>query len=108
MQDAGGRLKTRLLREEITERIRELAKKDRIFWADHTFERMEERGIDVLTAKRALERGEIDGEPSPGKNKDEWVVKVTHRAKQNRDVGVVTVVIGTKRMLVITVEWEDL
>ena len=107
MRDDGGRLEARLLREEITKRVRELAADGKILWADHTFERMEERGIDALMAKRVLLRGDIEGEPEPGKNRGEWKVKLVDRVKANRDVGVVTVVMN-KRLLVTTVEWEDL
>jgi len=101
------RIGARLLREELTQRVRDLAAKGKILWADHTFERMEERGIDALTAQRVLLRGDLKGEPRPGKAKDEWVATFVDNVKGNRDVGVVTVIMS-KRLLVITVEWEDL
>lgn len=69
---------------------------------------MEERGIDALTAERVLRRGEIKGDPEPGKRGGEWKVKVVGRVTRTRDVGVVTIVIGTRSLRVATVEWEDL
>jgi hypothetical protein len=105
---AGGRIKARLLREELTQRVRNLATKGKIDWSDHAFERMEERGIDALTAERVLTRGDIHDDPEPGKRKGEWKVKMVHRVTQGRDVGVVTIVVGTKSLRVATVEWEDL
>jgi hypothetical protein len=110
MADAmGERIKARLFREEIVKRIRDLASKDKIFWSDHAFVRVDERDIDALVAKRILERGDLkDDLVEPGRNEDEWKVTMVDRLKPNRDAGVVAVVVGKKWLRVITVKWIDL
>lgn len=77
-------------------------------FTDHAFERMDERDISTRDVFRIFRRGTIAGEIEPGKRADEWRCKVIYRLKGNRDAGVVTVVCSQQRLLVITVEWEDI
>jgi hypothetical protein len=107
--ELGDRIKARLFREEIIKRVRTLASKGKIYWSDHAFERVDERDIDALVAKRILERGDLkDDLVEPGRNKDEWKVTMVDRLKPNRDAGVVAVVVEKKCLRVITVKWIDL
>jgi hypothetical protein len=107
--ELGERIKARRFREEIVGRVRELASKGKIHWSDHAFERVDERDINMQVAKRILERGDLkDDRVEPGRRADEWKVKMVDRVKPNRDAGVVVIVIQAKRLLVKTVEWEDL
>ena len=69
---------------------------------------MELRSITRLDVIRVLTRGHIEGQIVPGENPGEWKCKVVANVKGNRDVGVVTLVIGNDTLLVKTVEWEDL
>ena len=74
----------------------------------HAFDRMEERGITTLDAIRVLRGGDIKGEIEPGANFGEWKCKIAKQMKGNREIGVVTIVMNTRRLFVKTVEWEDL
>jgi hypothetical protein len=69
---------------------------------------MELRSITRLDVIRVLTRGHIDGEIVPGNNAGEWKCKVVANVKGSRDIGVATLIIGQDRILVKTVEWEDL
>ena len=96
-------------RTEILGRVRDLSTQGKIQWRDHAFDRIDERGIDALVATRVLQQGELKNDlVQPGDRVGEWIVTIVGRAKGNRDVGVVTVVVGTRLLRVITVEWEDL
>lgn len=107
--EMGDRIKARLFREEIVKRVRDLASKGKIYWSDHAFKRVDERDIDILVAKRILQRGDLkDDLVQPGRKEGEWKVIMIERLKPNRDAGVVAVVVGTKRLRVITVKWIDL
>ncbi|WP_418368996.1 hypothetical protein [Tsuneonella dongtanensis] len=57
---------------------------------------------------RVLRTGHIDGEIIAGQSPGEWKCKVVANVRGSRDIGVVTLVIGGDRILVKTVEWEDL
>jgi hypothetical protein len=103
------RAEERRFREEIVARVRDLSKQGKIRWRDHAFDRIDERGIDALVATRILQRGDLKNDlVEAGDRSGEWVLTMVDRVKSNRDVGVVTVVVGTKFLRVITVEWEDL
>lgn len=103
------RIKARQFREEIVSRVRDLASKGKIQWREHAFERIDERNIDALVAKRILQRGDLKNDlVEPGNREEEWVVTMVDRVTKTRDVGVVTVVVGNRLLRVITVEWEDL
>jgi len=89
-------------------RIREAANTPGgVAFGNHARERMLERGIDDLDALRVLRNGDLIGEPEqaePG----EWKCKITRLVKGARTVGVVVVILRSKRLFVKTVEWEDL
>ena len=80
---------------------------DRIDWAEHAHERMEERDITVRDALRVLRNGDIEGAITPGRSQGKWQCKVVFPIKGSREAGVATVVIEGERLFVKTVEWED-
>jgi len=92
-------------------RIRALAKKsENVLYTDHALDQMEAREIfdgDVLTIYRS-ESSSIKGEVKKGKHNGEYHCKVVRRIRGNREAGVVTVILPTDKLLVLTVEWEDL
>lgn len=95
--------------EKLLERIQQLAIESKnVAFSDHAEERMDERGITDLDALRVLRSGYISGDIEPGKNAAEWKCKVVAPMKGRREVGVVTLLIRNRRLLVKTVEWEDL
>ncbi len=89
--------------------IRHIAEVDRqIYLSCHAKERMEQRSITRLDVIRVLRRGHIDGPIEPGDGPGEWKCKVVANVRGSRDIGVVTLIIGSDRILVKTVEWEDI
>lgn len=78
-----------------------------VFFTDHALERMEERDIPDVTVYRVLRKGHIKGEPEPGKKKGEWIIKICDAVRGRREVGVVTIVVNDKKLVITTVEWED-
>lgn len=95
--------------EVLRERIRFLAQDSAsVDISLHAEDRMVERDITASMMFRVLRTGQIAGAIEPGRRPGEWVVKVTGKILANRDVGVVTAVLRANRLVVITVEWEDL
>lgn len=89
--------------------IRHLARtSDNVGWSDHALDRMDERGITDKQALEVLRKGDIKGRIVNGNKVGEWKVKIVAPVKGSREVGVVTIVIKDRRLLVKTVEWEDL
>lgn len=92
-------------------RIRALAaKSENIRFTDHALDQMEAREIfdgDVLAIYRSASSS-IKGEVKKGKRDGEYHCKVVRRIRGNREAGVVTIILPTDRLLVLTVEWEDL
>ena len=91
--------------------IRSLAEHtERIGWRRHALERLELRGVTDLQVVRGLRKiGDIAGDIEPGENPSEWKCKVVfpvNHERGAREIGVVTIVIGTERMEIKTVEWE--
>jgi len=84
------------------------ADSDNVKWSTHAFQRMDERGITDKVALDVLRFGETKGEIEPGENAGEWKVKMVRPVKGRREVGVVVVTVRNARLLVKTVEWEDL
>lgn len=74
---------------------------------DHSCERQDERGITDKMIFEALRTGHIQ-DVRPGNGVGEWNCKMTKRVKGKREVGVVTVLLAGDRLLVATVEWEDM
>jgi hypothetical protein len=101
-------IELRLRREQVVQRIKELAAEGKIAFADHAYDQMEARGISDVMAKRAIERGDLKGEVEPGKRPGEWKAKIVEKMKGAREIGVVTILIKNARIFVKTVEWEDL
>jgi Domain of unknown function (DUF4258) len=77
-------------------------------FTDHALVRMEERDIFDVDVFRVLKNGRIKGSVSSAKREGECLVKIVDKIKGQREVGVVTVIIRQSKLLVITVEWEDL
>ena len=91
-----------------TKRIRALAARtDDIDWSNHALERMEEREIFDVDVVRTMRGGEIAGEPEPARL-GEWKCKFVRQVRGGRSVGVVVIILQNNRLLVKTVEWEDL
>jgi hypothetical protein len=78
-----------------------------IAWTDHAEERMIERDITDRVAVEVLRTGSPRGPIDPGENPGEWKVKMVKEVKGRREAGVVVLTIRDKRLLVKTVEWED-
>ena len=69
---------------------------------------MAERDIIDVEVFRILQNGALSGEPEQTP-KGEWKLKLVMRLRGNRDAGVVTIILhGDRKLLVKTVEWEDL
>lgn len=93
----------------IRERIRFLAQDSgNVILTHHAMDRMEERDITSIMVFRILRGGSVKGDVTKGRKAGDWVVKMTGRVLGNRDVGVVTAVLKAGRLVVVTVEWEDL
>ena len=92
-------------------RIRVLAaKSENVHFTDHALDQMEAREIfdgDVLRIYRS-EASSIKGEVKKGKRSGEWHCKVVRRIRGTREAGVVTIILPADKLLVLTVEWEDL
>jgi len=94
-------------------KLREIArfiateKTQNVFFTDHALERMEDRDIPDVTVYRVLRNGHIKGDPEPGKNEGEWIIKICDAVRGRREVGVVTIVVNDKKLVITTVEWED-
>jgi len=90
--------------------IRSLLEHESIVLLDHAEERMLERDIDMLDVLRVLKTGEIVGAIEAGVGSEEWKCKVIASPRYpeiKRDIGVVTIVVRSSRLLIKTVEWED-
>ena len=96
-------------REEFHGSIRRIAFEDRhVYLSDHAKTRMDQRSITRVDVVRVLQRGHIEGEIVPGNSLGEWKCKVVANVKGSREIGVVSLIINDERILVKTVEWEDL
>jgi hypothetical protein len=97
------RLPTRTLVRELQERIRLIAKVTvQVAFSDHALDRMDERDIsDVLRS------GLIEGAPWIEPKSGDDACKVVLRLKRSRAIGVVTIVLKVDKLVVKTVEWED-
>jgi hypothetical protein len=79
-----------------------------IKWSIHALERMGQRGITDKVALETMRKGIPKGAVEAGQNTGEWKLKMTHRPTGRREVGVVVITVRNARLLVKTVEWEDL
>lgn len=95
--------------ETLSDLVHRLAVDTRnIAWTDHALERMVERDIADRAAVEVLRTGSLHGPIEPGSNPGEWKVKMVKEIKGRRRVGVVVITIRQTKLLVKTVEWEDL
>jgi hypothetical protein len=79
-----------------------------IQWRYHaTLERMPERDINDQMALEVIRKGYVKGVVEPGKQADEWKIKLAWEMRNRRYLGVVVSVVGGVKLRVITVEWED-
>jgi hypothetical protein len=92
----------------LLELIRELSRQRRIGFLDHAEERLAQRGFDIFDVYNTLENGYFADDIEPGANEGEWKVKIVDTPEgRSRKMGVVTIVVKDKRLLIKTVEWED-
>ena len=88
--------------------IRRLSRERLIGYLDHADERLVERGFDVFDVYGTLENGYLADDIEAGANEGEWKVKIVDTPEgTSRKMGVVTIVVKDKRLLIKTVEWED-
>jgi hypothetical protein len=88
--------------------IRRLSRERRIGYLDHADERLAERGFDVFDVYGTLEKGYLADNIEAGVNEGEWKVKIVDVPEgTSRKMGVVTIVVKDRRLLIKTVEWED-
>jgi len=80
---------------------------ERVIFADHAQERMEERGMTDADGYAVLRLGELKGRVSAGVNPGEWKCKVVAKLRGSRLIGVAVIVIMNEHLFVKTVEWED-
>jgi hypothetical protein len=92
----------------LLELIRDLSRQRQIGFLDHSQERLVERGFDVFDVYQTLENGYFADDIEAGANDGEWKVKIVDTPEgTSRKMGVVTIVVKDKRLLIKTVEWED-
>ena len=78
----------------------------RIIITDHAQARMEERDFTLTDLTRVLQFGSVINNPRRTPQGD-WSCKVVMRLRGSRDAGVVTVIAKGDRLIIITMEWED-
>jgi hypothetical protein len=102
------RLPTRTLVRELQERIRLIAKVTvQVAFSDHALDRMDERDISDREVFDVLRSGLIEGAPWIEPKSGDDACKVVLRLKRSRAIGVVTIVLKVDKLVVKTVEWED-
>jgi hypothetical protein len=77
-----------------------------IIFTDHALERMDLRGFFRKDVMNALKNGYVTEQPEPVK--DGMKCKVVRRLNVGRECGVVTVIKKSEKLIIVTVEWEDL
>ena len=98
----------RLRCDEAEKIVQELAERsENVILTDHAKERMGERDILVRDMHRILKTGYVTEDPEQ-KETGEWTCKITKQLRGNREAGVVTLIQSRGKLLVLTVEWEDL
>jgi hypothetical protein len=92
-------------------RIRALAaKSENVLHTTHALEQMETREIfdvDILRICRSTASW-LKGEVKRGKNNGEYHCKIVLGIRGTREAGVVLVILPSDKLLILTVEWEDL
>lgn len=94
---------------DLTRIIRRLVEDGEVSWTEHAFdERALERGIRPRDAMSVLRIGDIEGDIVAGRKPGEWRCLIRGPLDwSSREIGVVTVVIAKRRLLIVTVEWMD-
>jgi hypothetical protein len=89
--------------------VRGLVNDDDYEWTIHALdERSDEREIHPDVALDVISKGYIRDPITPGKYSGEWIGKIVDTVgHSSRMIGVVTVLIRNKKVLIATVEWED-
>ncbi|MES1192662.1 MAG: DUF4258 domain-containing protein [Steroidobacter sp.] len=88
--------------------VRKLAEdSSNVIISDHALERMDERDIPDVDVFRVLRGGFVDEEPLQTEF-DEWQCKIVLKIRGAREAGVVTIILHENRLLIKTVEWEDI
>lgn len=90
--------------------IRQIAEdSSRVSLTEHALERMEQRGITDFEVFGTLRTGSVIADSlRPGKAPGDQVCRVVKPIEGSREVGVITVVKSEERLIVLTVQWEDL
>ena len=83
------------------------ADSDKILYTNHAQERMEQRDISLQDVERVLQNGFCVEMPKKNE-KGEWKCKIVRHYKGNRDIGVISIILKANKLLIVTVEWEDL
>jgi hypothetical protein len=96
-------LNKRLARKRINELSKTTAN---VIFTNHARERMVEREIFADEIYRVLRTGFVDSEPELTEE-GEWKCKVTLKLQTGRVAGVVTIILHKNKLLIKTVEWED-
>lgn len=88
------------------QRVRSISKdSEAVIVTDHAAERMEQRGFTMRDLFRILRTGFVDEAPEEIREGD-WKCKVTQKIG-SREAGAVTIIMRERRLIVKTVEWED-
>jgi hypothetical protein len=94
--------------EQIRDLIHRLAADTKnIAWSEHALQRMAERDITDYVAVNVLRTGWLEGSIEAGASPGEWKAKMVKEVRGRREVGVVVITVSSKRLIVKTVEWED-
>lgn len=89
-------------------RIREIAQvTENVILGTHARERMAEREIFDVDVFRVLRQGYVDDPPELTEHR-EWKCKISLKIRGGRTAGVVTIFLHNGKLLVKTVEWENL
>lgn len=89
--------------------VRSLVADTDLILLQHAIDRMNERDIDIIDIRCVLRLGDISGPIFAGRTDGEWTCKVVHAPRypdDGREMGVVTIIVQAKCLLVKTVEWE--
>jgi len=94
--------------EKLLQVIKFLAgESSQVIITNHAEERMEQRGITTKMLFDVLRKGTICGEVEPARFEGDFKTKMTCQMPNRRHVGVVTVVKQAEKLIIVTVEWED-
>ncbi len=78
----------------------------KVFFGDHSWDRIDERSITRADALTVLRKGHIEGNPQRTE-RGEWKVTMTRHLNRSRSAGVVTIILRDDALFVKTVMWMD-